>query len=151
MPDANLGNDINTLILLFPLEAIVLYACSDRLQHRSFAAHDHAQLPWRRISNGLAETVENVRHPEEIDCPDCGIRLKAEADSPPARKDSPGWHVQIVTEHGSIKTYWRKSVSVSTPRRALAMNEGVHSQNSKPGGEDGDHRESVSLFKISSA
>src|SRR5215472_921547 len=45
---------------------------------KNAAAIHHGSF-GEKISSGLAEVVEKVRHPKEIDCPDCGVRLKAEA------------------------------------------------------------------------
>src|SRR5271157_4013577 len=44
---------------------------------KNAGAIDHSWI-GEKVSSGLAELVEKIRHPKEIDCPDCGARLKAE-------------------------------------------------------------------------
>ena len=54
------------------------------------AAAIHHASPGEKTSSALAELVEKARHPKEIDCPDCGTRLKAEAGLTPGAEGLAG-------------------------------------------------------------
>jgi len=63
------------------LPAATLEALRVRLANAEAAAH-HARIGGK-VFEAVTEIVEDLRHPKEIDCPDCGARLKARAATAP--------------------------------------------------------------------
>jgi Zn-finger nucleic acid-binding protein len=79
---------------------------------KNAAAIHHSAL-GEKISSGLAELVEKIRHPKEIDCPDCGTRLKAEAALTPGAEGLAG--MACPNRHGA----WLDQDMVAEIRKRL--------------------------------
>lgn len=85
---------------------------------KNAAAIHHTSL-GEKISSELAELVEKVRHSKEIDCPDCGTRLKAEAGLTAGEEGLAG--MACPNGHGA----WLDQEIVTEIRRRLDVAAGV--------------------------